>query len=901
MKRHNTFTNVSFILILGVLTSCSKGGLFGAGFLGGALTDLNVPGSFSSYQPPGNSKMTELKSNITGANNDVVKTIMVMAGVSTLADLQTALVDPTTGPTLRPIFSAYGLTIDNCPSDSGITVSDGTMSKTLEEAYIAPSDQIACSFSVTDFSTSIKNDLSKNNTVAAFTSAHEGGLLALPIYLNSVAPAFNCSDASVNFGDNGAYHLADYLAECNMLIQKVSVGGVPQPYTVYERILQRDATKASLKNTIIQQMASDDAAGDIKTFALSTIETSPTLKADLAKYVKKDAQEEFLQVALNSFMTHGVNMFSALTYLGFDSSSMFTGTGANTTALKGLYNKYQYNVIDTDIAKGDLFFAYKPGFRFFVDMFIDGRVDAYDSNNVLIADTNLDGLKSAKIFRYYINKENLCKYFSSTQADITNNVDITSGVASCLNTISGFIDRVSVIHNMTTRDVSFYYADNDTGSFLPQTKIMDALYTYNYNSDLRFDVDNIRKTAVSILKRELVENPSSSATNHLDQGDIDLLNKITTQGMISLRDQIQVGNQSDSAKKSLSDIGLSTFTSKLAISLGDLTDTSSDAGLYIKIPENLSGNAEVYDAYLAAGESIASSSEGDVIIDAKKSANALYVNHDRGNSIFKDRLGLNIGEINLNLPPYNLTEKDLLIAYLDLDEYCQPGQTIAPSGYAGCDAQFKLVKPNNVSGDPLAMTKMYFKQYALGHMGDANSIVTDWGFGLTPAAIKVHDTSVAINPSTKVGTRTITSNPEISPFGLYAHLNNSLGNGDVGVGSAALPLSTTTLPYGVYESSISSTDSFKVVVSNNGILSGDIVEDSNGNLPNIAFNHFSFDGVDANSNPLSINRCSVPFALSAATTNINGQLVSNMTSVATTILNNMLSTSIYAGTQYDCI
>ncbi|MBP9683020.1 MAG: hypothetical protein KBD76_16585, partial [Bacteriovorax sp.] len=724
MKKDLYSKSVSVLLLLGLLTSCSKGGVFGAGYLSDAGIlggSIDVPGSFSSYQPPGNSKMTELKSNISGANNDLLKTIganTYYGPFADLASLEAALADETKGPGLKALMNSLGLSYKDCSSDIGIKITDGVLETTLEDAYVTQTEEapIACSFSVTDYSAEIKDELSESEgSTASLTSGQEAGVTALLAHIQEKSGVVDCASNEV-FSQE--FKIADFQNECEFFQSKVQVGGIEQDYKVYDRISQRDELKKSLKYTIIQEIAADDSAGDIKIYAAKMIEKSPTLKKDLAKHVKKDAQDEILQVSLNSFMAHGVNIFSVLTYLGIDSSDALKTTGANVTKLKDIVEKYKYSIINTEVAKGDLFFAYKPGFRFFVDMFVAGKIDALDANGVVINDgdsatsEDFEKLRTASKFRYYINKENLCRFLAVNGTKDAEEDEIANTMSSCLTTIENYIDRMTVIHDMSTKKLSLYYVDSEYQ--FPQSKILDLVYTYNYNSDIRSDVDNLRKAYISVIKRELNGNlvALSDVEKENYQEQLEYLAAMTTNGMISMRDQIQVGGQTAGTQKSLTDIGLSNLASTLAFSVGDLTDPSSNEGLYIRIPENAPGDFDV-DSDLRA---VLRNSEGDVVIDIKKAERLFFLDHDRGNSIFKDRLGINIPELSAFIPPFELSQKDLLIGYLELDQYCDPGETAVPANYVGCEAHFSIVKPN-VSNDALTLSNLLFKEYTTGHMG----------------------------------------------------------------------------------------------------------------------------------------------------------------------------------------
>lgn len=882
-----------------VATSCSKGGVFG-GVLGSlSLGSIDTPSGFSSYNPPVNSKMSESKSNITGANNDIVLTIMSQQGLSTKQDLLSFLAssDPN-AVTIKNLLSAHEITIDegNCSTDdANLIVSDGEISKTLEEAFVSTENLVVCPYSVTSSINAVKSGLNTETGSSSFSAISVSGKSlsydaqkSLASYLYEQGGNVDCNSSGTFPGvSGGSYDLATYAVECGIYKQSSLVGGSSNgdSYKLYERIYQKYELESSLELTILDEMSKDDNKPDIKAYAEKKLAADPKLKTRMVNYVKSDAKNEFLQVSLNAFMSHGVNIFSLFTYFGIDVSETASSlNGADSEKIKQLYTDNAFKIITTDKAKSNFFFAYKPGFRFFVDMFIDGNVDAYDASGIKIGAVDGDALQNAKVFRYYLNPKNLCNYILTTSSSGNSSLVTAESLAECLDSVTPFIDRLIVMHDMKSKLISFYYSDPGR---IAQTKFIDFSYNYNYQSDVRVDSNSIKNVVIAVLERELIDHPTLLEQYNIGQSDIDFLKSIEIRGKVFLADKLKVGEDRDN-RNSLADIGLSDLGSKVGIGFGDFLSSSTE-GFYLKIPEDL-GSASFGTGNNALA--ISSSSEGDIVVQVPRVRDLLYLEHTRGNNIYKDRFGINIPEMFVQFPPYQLSEQDLLIAYLDLDQQCD--SVLMPVGYT-CDAQFKLVKPQFKTGNANRLSKLLLKKFDIDtNLGSMASTYKEWGFGITPVSAKFN--APVSGTSTKA--RKISAGIEVSPMSFWSLLRN---DNSLTFGSETLPFAIDPYVDGVSEFQVTIHEPiFTTSLESLDSGSGGIYLKQDGTVSSMTVDYAHLDLIDSNGVHKLISRCSLPIPLANHIMNdSNGNpYAASVQNAFAEVMGGVLSESY---TEYPCI
>lgn len=802
MSKVKSVVSVAPLALILLISSCSKGGMFGsslAGFVSGGSGSTDT----IQYTAANQSLYSDLELKINKSNNVVLKYLNSVTPLNTFGPAETAILndfdlnfDPSCIDAANDIYS--------CPIDSNTVAS-----LVLQSNSISPmtSNIQAISTSPAPILQGHSPDYSARMALLAKFKAQE----ALGVMVDSN-----------NFSNLIPECVADQMSTtiCSLLTMVVSVNGEPAVYKVYEHLSLRDKNLEEFKDYVKYDLSTNDSYKDV--IKVSSEEVTALLK--------KKARREFLQVNANAILSHGVNIFSFLTFVGYDvansnNNSLFDGLNINKQDLQSIYTSEKDNTLGQAYLKDKVLNTNKPAFYYFIEKFIsedDMQVVAGTSNN----------------FEYFINIPNLCKYLGS------------SGMSGCSETLTTYFNRLRFIQNLQTKRISVTYKDAPYVS--SETEFFYFDYTYDYKSSLKVDLNNTKTIYAAFLQHELDSAPTTAANNKIDAGDIALLNSATVRGIASINDHIEVPLAAQ-IENGIADITQTTLASKLGLSL--------DTDFYVHIPENLDQNVK-YDAFSDSNSTISfnGSSEGDVIMNVPKTDNLVSLAHHRGNTIYDDILGINAPQMDLQFPPYQLSERDLLVLEGAVNPHCE--ESLAAS--LGCDNQVRISKL--AVNNSMALAYLHGKRYA------ANGIdFDDYSFGLTPVDLKFF---IPVNPTivdTTQWNREMTSTVKVSPFQSAVKYR---AKNDIWAGQ------NITLAYPNY---VDGNVDYLVNVPNGAVLdkSMNVIADPiSGQLPLIALTA-SLDLVRAdNGSTDSFRNCGLPLdfssstSISSAVTNIVTQIPS---------------------------
>jgi len=668
MSKVKTAVSVAPLALILLISGCSKGGMFGsslAGFVSGGSGSTDT----IQYTAANQSLYSDLELKINKSNNVILKYLNSVMPLNTFGAAETAILndfdlnfDPNCIDAANDIYS--------CPIDSNTVAS-----LVLQSNSVSPmsSNIQAVSTSPAPILQGHSPDYSARMALLAKFKAQE---------------AIGVAVDSNNFANLIPECVADQMSTtiCSLLTMVVSVNGEPAVYKVYEHLSLRDKNLEEFKDYVKYDLSTSDSYKDV-------IKVSD---AEVTALLKKKARREFLQVNANAILSHGVNIFSLLTWAGYDVSnsqnnSIFQGLNINKQDLTDIYVAEKDNALGQTYLKDKVLNTNKPAFYYFVEKFI-----SEDDMQLVPGTTNH--------FEYFINIPNLCKYVSS------------SGLGDgCAQTLTTYFNRIRFIQNLQTKRITVTYKDAPYISTETEAFYFD--YTYDYKASLKIDLNNTKTIYAAFLQHELDSAPTTAAENKIDAGDIALLNSATVRGIASINDHIEVPLAAQ-IENGIADITQTTLASKIGLSL--------DTDFYVHIPENLDQNVK-YDAFSGSNSTVSfnGSSEGDVIMNVPKTDNLVSLAHHRGNTIYDDILGINAPQMDLQFPPYQLSERDLLVFEGAINPKCE--ESLA--GTLGCDNQVRISKV--AVNNSMALAYLHGKRYA------ANGIdFDDYSFGLTPVDLK---------------------------------------------------------------------------------------------------------------------------------------------------------------------
>ncbi len=675
MSKGKTANSLVPLALVMIVTGCSKGGMFGS-----SLAGLVSGGSGSTdtiqYTAANQSLYSDLELKINKSNNVILKYLNSQMPLNTF------------GPTETAILNDFDLNFDpNC-----IDVANDIYSCPIDSNTVA--SLVLQSNSISPMSSNIQAMTSPAPILQGHSAEYSARMALLAKF--KAQEALGISVDSNNFSTLIPECLADQMSTtiCSLLTMVVSVNGEPAVYKVYEHLSLRDKNLEEFKDYVKYDLATSDSYKDV-------IKVSD---AEITALLKKKARREFLQVNANALLSHGVNIFSFLNFVGYDVTNssnlqLIQGLNLNTSDLQAIYTNEKDNALAQTYLKDKVLNANKPAFYYFVEKFI-----SEDDMQLVAGTTNH--------FEYFINIPNLCKYISS------------SGLGDgCAQTLQTYFNRIRFIQNLQTKRITVTYKDAPYISSETEAFYFD--YTYDYNASLKIDLNNTKTIYAAFLQHELDSAPTTAAQNNIDAGDIALLNSATVRGIASINDHIEVPLAAQ-IENGIADITQTTLASKIGLSL--------DTDFYIHIPENLDQNVK-YDAYAGANTTVSfnGSSEGDVVMNVPKTDNLVSLAHHRGNTIYDDIIGINAPQMDLQFPPYQLSERDLFVFEGVVNPHCE--ESLAAS--LGCDNQVRISKL--AVNNSMNMAYLNGKRYALNGID-----FDDYSFGLTPVDLKFF---IPVNPA----------------------------------------------------------------------------------------------------------------------------------------------------------
>lgn len=783
------YSNKILIFLLTIqLVGCSKGGMFG-GALSGFLSAGGSTGTKLKNVASSSSMYTDMELNINKTNNTVLAYLDSNVGLSNINSDQEYLdtlndLNLNYDPTCVHTDTATNTTTYTCDLDS--TVVQAMVTGSSSSSALSSSGYQAVASTAPILRTKSSKYTFRQTVLSKFKEVAAQGITIDSTYIADTNNELGALCADPQALDSNGNSI------CSFLITDVSVTDEPTVFKVYEHLNLRDDQLTEFKHYVKYDLAQTDEYKDI-------------IKVDnseLVALMKKKARREFLQVNSNALLSHGVNLFSFLTFFGYNitnssNSSFFNQLHLNSSELNTIYTNNKNKPMINTFLINNVLNRNKPAFYFFVEKFLTEE----DMSAVEGSDTK---------YEYKLNAQNLCKH-------------LAGGSSGCTTVTQTYLNRIKIIQDIETKSVKMTYLDSP---YVPTEKVLATLYyTYDYKSKIQVDLSDFKTIVIAFLKHEIDADPSGTASSsHVDQTDVDFLQAMTLTGVVSLNDRITVPTDSSTDQDSIVDISKTNMASKLGLSV--------DSDFFLRVPEVADPTTFQVNAYNLG---IVGSNEGDVVMSVPAVENFFSLTHDRSTTIYDDVIGLNLPTIDFKFPPYDISSRDLLVLEGAIDPNCNDW-----TENQVCNSKLRLSKL--AVNNSMDMAYAHLKHYASNRVDFDN-----WAMGLSPVDLQFFipvDTSVT---STSTINRKVAGDISLTPFKSYvlypAKNHNMLGEN--------LTLSYPNYVDGTAEYTIDSRNNLTLDTSFN------VAADGQGNYP-LVYISPTLNLIDANASNTIYKHCNIP-------------------------------------------
>lgn len=444
--------------------------------------------------------------------------------------------------------------------------------------------------------------------------------------------------------------------------------------------------------------------------------------------IRLQARREAMYVFVNSFLAFGADFMGLLQYIGLDIPPEVAQLFASSVAVmssndwdNGGINYNRWNVRPY-ADNQELLARKKANTYMFVEQFID-RGTVIDR-------------ATAKV-EYRIDTEAFCKFFLNKQ-DTSNDGQIVDpytaaqndeNLAQCIAAADTYFSRVKFTQFASgTKTIAATYTESQ---YAPNgLQLFTLSYNLDHSSFIGFDLNELKQFALASMRRELADGSVVAQELQITQERIDAISRITSTGVIGFGSAITDLTMADiEAGQTIAD---SQLPAKLYASIR--------TGIEIRIPEDMSDQeVNVLDLDNTDPYAFARMDVGDVYIQIGASEDTAKLEHMRGDSLYEDHLGLNILNLAVQFPPYNLTEDDMFVFDISLNELngeiriAKPSATLTALSTLNISKSGVLADVVKLSNAEIVLETVDTTDPAV----DANRQLTLTGFTISPWKLDV--------------------------------------------------------------------------------------------------------------------------------------------------------------------
>ncbi|MGE3610429.1 MAG: hypothetical protein AB7I27_12640 [Bacteriovoracaceae bacterium] len=399
--------------------------------------------------------------------------------------------------------------------------------------------------------------------------------------------------------------------------------------------------------------------------------TVPSSKLDDA--VRLNARREAMYVFVNSFLAFGSDFLGLMQYIGLEIpdevAALFASTAAvmetNNWETGGInYDRFNYRPVADN---KELLDRKKANTYLFVDQFI---------NRGTVVD------RATATIEYRIDTQNFCKFFLGMNNQNMTTQEYDDNLAQCITATDQYFNRIKFTQVAKgSKSIALTYTES---GFAPNGLTLVSLeYNLDHTSYARFNLSDLKNFVLAVMRKEMAENGQLVQQGIVTQQRLDTVNRITTTGVIGFGSAITDFSMADlNAGKTIND---SNLPAKLFLSINE--------ALEINIPEDLSDqDVNAFDLNTNDSYTFSRMDTGAVFLRIAASDESIKLDHKRGASLYEDHLGINLQNLALQFPPYLLTEDDLFVFDISLNELNGNVRVVKPSGTLTALSQVSLKK-----------------------------------------------------------------------------------------------------------------------------------------------------------------------------------------------------------------